>query len=402
MTGSSVYAQTTLTAEIRPRAELRHGFRRMPLPDEKPAGFVSQRSRLALGYQQENVRLHFSIQDVRAWGQAMQRSHNPSLDIHEAWAELLFSETFSLKAGRQELRYDNQRFFAINNWNQAGQKHDMVLLKYHSGERELHFGSAFNQQDPNRLFGTDYTIDNYKYLNFAWFRTPLWDHARLSLLGVADGFQPIEQTQSLYVRGTWSAFFTYQPGSVRLILNPAFQHGKNPQGQETRAYYYRAEMVANFIEGLRSSLGAEVFSGNDFTDPQDQKSMAFDALYGVGYRYNGYMNYFIRFPADTRGAGLINPFLYNKFSLTPNTTLDTDIHLFFLENNYVHQGQVISKYLGTELDITLTYRFNDFTQISGGFSMMFGTESMEVIRGGSKDEAAYWTYLMIQVKPRIF
>jgi hypothetical protein len=82
-----------------------------------------------------------------------------------------------------------------------------------------------------------------------------------------------------------------------------------------------------------------------------------------------------------------------------NIIFDADLHIFFLQNNFVHGGDIINKYLGKETDLTLSYRFNPITKISIGYSMMFGTESMEIINGGSSDEFAHWSFIMLRVTP---
>lgn len=402
-----VWAQLEIRADLSPRAELRNGYRTMPGEDDKSAGLVHQRTRFSVSFLQDNLRTHLSFQDVRVWGQELQRQDNPSMAIHEAWAELLFSDNLSLKAGRQELRYDNQRFFAINDWIPMGQKHDLALLKYNSNATEMHFGTAFNQPANafGKNFGTEYLLSNYKYMGFAWLHTPVSDNIQISLLAVADGYEAMTgdalKPDLLYVRGTWSAYTRMALGDVSLMVNPAIQHGKTPQGQDIMAWYLRAEGGGALTTNLRSTLGLEIFSGNDGSYPEDGKFRAFDALYGAGHAHMGFMDYFTQIPQHTRGAGIINPFLKNQFKISDQTQLDADLHLFYIQNNYMHVGTTIDKYLGTEVDLTLSYRFNSYTRIIGGVSAMFGSESMEIIKSGSKDEPAYFAYIMMRIRPRL-
>lgn len=401
----ALQAQFTINADISPRAELRHGYRVLPKQEENAAAHVNQRTRLMLGFTKDNLRTHISFQDVRVWGQEPQRQHNPSLAIHEAWAELMFTDSFSLKVGRQHLRYENQRFFAINDWIPFGQKHDVALLKHISSAGELHFGSAFNQPWAAypANFETNYGINNYKYMNYLWFKTKIAENTNLSLLGVADGYEYALNPNVLYVRGTWSAFFTSKIGSFDVMANPAFQHGKTNTGADIAAWYLRAEAGASMIGNSKNTLGIEIFSGNKPTD--GSKYRAFDALYGAGHAHNGFMDYFTQIPAHTRQAGLINPFLKNNFKLNDRTTMDADLHLFFIQNDFIVYNEAISKYLGTEVDLTLNYRFNDFTRIIGGFSWMFASQSMETInRGadsGSKTQPAYFAYIMLRIRPKL-
>lgn len=399
---TSVLAQLGIRADISPRAELRHGYRTMPHEDAKPAGGFNQRTRIILDWKSDNIITKISFQDVRMWGQVPQKVPVPSLEIHEAWAELLFTDELSVKAGRQELRYDNQRFFAINDWIPMAQKHDVALLKYETAGSKLHFATAFNQDWSayGRNFGTPYMVPNYKYMNFLWFNTGVAADGNLSLLAVADGFEHDRPgTNPLYVRGTWSAYYTHKAGDIDLMVNPAFQHGKNPVGMDVSAFYFGAEAATNLTEPLRTTLGLEILSGNDPEDTDTYR--AFDPTHGAGHANHGFMDYFTNIPLHTRGAGLVNPYLKNRYRLNARTNLHGDLHLFFIQNDFIHAGEEISKYLGTEVDLMINYGFNDFTRIIGGFSMMFGSESMEIIKSGSKDEPAYFVYLMLRIRPKL-
>ena len=392
-----LYSQFSLNGEIRPRAEFRQGYRRMPMPEDTPAGLISQRTRLTLGFGADKLTTNISIQDVRIWGQERTLTHEPSLDLHEAWVQLAINERLSLRAGRQVLRYDNQRFLAVNDWSQVAQKHDGLVMRYQNGVNELHIGAAFNQS-AERLTGTQYYLGNYKTLNYLWYKTALTPALDISLLAIADGYEHPENPRMLYMRGTWSTYFDYQADNLSVRANPAIQHGKTPYGQDITSWYFSLEATASTLSFMNSTLGLEVLSGNDFSTP-DETYRVFDPSYGAGHIVHGYMDYFINIPAHTRGAGLVNPYLKNRFLLNEDMVFDADLHVFYLQNNYVHAGSTINKYLGTETDLTLRYSFNPFTQISVGYSMMFGTESMEIIRGGNKDEFAHWSFIMLRVTP---
>jgi len=402
-------AQLTLNADISPRAELRRGYRTMPRPDDNAAAHVNQRTKLGLGYDIENFRLQISLQDVRVWGQDPLLTNIPSVSVHEAWAEMMFNSNLSLKFGRQQLAYDNQRFIAVNDWQVFARTHDLALLKFNSDVGEFHLGTAFNQDWTayGRNFGTEYSLNRspninaYKYMTYLWYHTSLAETAKLSLLALIDGFENPVDSEELNTRATWSAFLDMDLDAINLVFNPAFQHGRTRTGQGIRAYYFRLEGSMGVAENVRSTLGLELFSGNDGTDPDDT-SRIFDLPYGAGHANNGFMDYFTNFPVHTRGAGLINPYLKNRIRLNPRAVFGADLHLFFLQNNYVHQGETINKYLGTEIDFTLNYRFNDFTNIIGGFSTMFGSESMEIIKSGDKDEFAYFAYIMLRIRPKLF
>lgn len=395
-------AQLSLNADISTRAELRHGYRTLPGPNDEAAGHINQRTRLILSHQLENLRVHISFQDVRVWGEDPLLSDIPTLSIHEAWAEISFTDKLDLKIGRQELVYDNQRFLSFNDWHPFARKHDLALIKFSSDAGQIHIGTAFNQgwSAYGRNFGTDYDINSYKFMAFGWFHTNPAENIKLSLLNLADGYENPGNSQEVNIRNTLSGYLDMDIDALKLVFNPAFQFGKTRFGNGIRALYFRLEGSMGVTENVRSTLGMELFSGNDYTDLSDDTNRAFDPLYGAGHANAGFMDYFTNIPVNTSGAGLVNPYLKNRIRLNPRTAFNADLHFFFLQNNYVQNNETINKYLGTEIDFTLNYRFNDFTNIIGGFSTMFGSESMEIIKGGSKDEFAYYMYVMMRIRPR--
>ncbi|HAJ99765.1 MAG TPA: hypothetical protein DCM62_07050 [Bacteroidales bacterium] len=398
MVGFSAFSQFSLSGDVLIRSEYRHGYRELPMPEEEAAVFVGQRSRLILDFNTDRVTTKVSFQDVRVWGQDVQRVQRPALDLHEAWVQLALTDSLFVRAGRQEIRFENQRFFGINDWIFPGQKHDALTLRHIGRRGELQAGAAFNQS-AMFLFGTDYRIHNYKSLNYIHYRTRLGDNITLSLMGVADGFQHPTNPELLYVRGTWIPTLEIRSGKLTFNINPAFQHGRTNIGTEINAWYLNTSVTARFNPEVTSMLGVEIFSGNNALEP-DAIENGFDFLYGAAHSFLGYMDYFTRMPHDALGAGLISPHLRSEFRFTPRTRLDLDLHLFFLQNNFVHQGNAINKFLGTEIDAKFYYSFNDITQLAFGYSAMFGTESMEIIKGGRNEEFAHWAFVMLRFRPR--
>ena len=399
----TIFAQLSLDGQLRPRAEFRDGYRMLPSEGEKPAAHINQRTRLSLSYAFERVSTRVSVQDLRLWGEHMTTGTRPSFGLYEAWLRLELSERLSVQAGRQELRYDNQRLMAVNDWALSARSHDALVFRYETeGGSALHIGGAFNQSQ-DRLFGTEYALNNYKTLNYIWYNTSILPALDASFHFIADGYQNPADPQELNIRATWASYLVMGNGRLQLRFYPAYQHGRTRHGEEISAWYLMGEAVTPITERWNTTLGVEIFSGTDHLDTNREKFNAFDDLYGVGHGRNGYMDYFTSLPGHTRLAGLINPYLRNSFRLSGSTNLSADLHLFFLQNNYPDPAdnlEPIDKYLGTELDLVLNHRFNEITQIIFGYSVMFGSESMEVIKGGSSDEFAHWAFLMVRLSPK--
>ena len=71
------------------------------------------------------------VVNVRTWRNQPQQIANQDFatSVHQAWAEMNFSPEISLKVGRQELAYDDQRIFGNAGWAQQARSHDVALYK---------------------------------------------------------------------------------------------------------------------------------------------------------------------------------------------------------------------------------------------------------------------------------
>lgn len=169
-------AQLAINAQLRARSEWRNGFGTLQPLTGSDAFFVSQRTRLNLNYRHSQYIFHFNLQDVRIWGQdasTISSTDGARLGVHEAWAELILSnkkdstfkkkfvDLLSLRIGRQELVYDDQRLLGNLDWLQQGRRHDAVIIKLTEGKWHAEVGTAFNQNtDAFNYNGTYYTPAN--------------------------------------------------------------------------------------------------------------------------------------------------------------------------------------------------------------------------------------------------
>ena len=149
--GNYANAQFSLSGEVRPRMEYLHGYSTFTDKDSDPAGFASQRTRINFNYSHDRVKMYISAQDVFLWGSQPQLfSTSNSLSMHQAWGQYFLTPSLSLKLGRQELVYDDERIFGNSNWDQQGRSHDVALLRY-DGMVRIDIGAAFNQNEKHHL-----------------------------------------------------------------------------------------------------------------------------------------------------------------------------------------------------------------------------------------------------------
>ena len=58
--------------------------------------------------------------------------------------------------------------------------------------------------------------------------------------------------------------------------------------------------------------------------------------------------------------------------------------------------------VGTEIDLLASYELHKNIGISAGYSQMFGSDTLEVLKAGNKGLDNNWAFVMININPRIF
>ncbi|MBE7170205.1 MAG: alginate export family protein [Williamsia sp.] len=425
-------AQLTLGGQLRTRTEFRDG-QGAPLPQgTQPAFFTSQRTRLNLGYNYNRLKFFVAAQDVRIWGQdvsTINRSttqDNNGLMLHEAWAEILLTDSslktgsLSLKAGRQELVYDDQRLLGNLDWAQAARRHDAALLKWEGKEIMLHLGVAFNQNRENSA-GTTYTNATqgtyagntnggamYKGMQLLYAGKKL-AHGNLSYLFLADQFSKYRMDS---ING--ATVKTYQPGAVsRATTGFYFNNTFNQLGVTASAYYQFGKTSSlQKIRGYLLSLSAQyslykTFSagaGVDYTSggSTGAASKAFDPLYGTPHKFWGLMDYYYAGSLFGKG-GLTDYYIKTRFKPSGKFLLLADAHQFSSAAPVLYAGKA-ARNLGQEVDLVGNYTLTKQIGFEGGYSRYFSTPllaSAPVKNIPRAKRNANWVYLMIIVKPEL-
>ncbi|AHM62059.1 hypothetical protein D770_19040 [Flammeovirgaceae bacterium 311] len=402
-------AQLSLSAEIRPRAEFRDGFKTVSGANESPAFFVEQRSRLYASYGSDRLKVRLSLQDVRIWGNTSQiYKADPSLfNVYEAWGEYAITPRLSVRAGRQELDYDNARFLGNLDWAQQGRSHDAALLMYtDSTGFALHVGAAFNQNvplEPVKLNSTFYGgIDNYKTMQYLWLHKD-WTGGKLSALLFNDGRQRSSDSLMFY-RQTYGVLGERKLGKLKLGAELYFQGGKDPAGNTVQAWLAAANAtLASKIAPL--TLGADFLSGSE---PGDEKNRAFVPLYGTNHAFYGLMDYFYvgnNHGQGGRTAGLVDVYLKTSFKLGNKGALLAHFHHFESPVSVyspVEAEGTVSSRLGEEIDLIYNLNVAPDFNLKLGYSQLYATSSMELLKGKQGSSFNQWAWLMLTFKPVLF
>jgi hypothetical protein len=401
---STISAQFSLSGELRPRAEYRHGFKELVTDDDLAAFFVSQRTRLNANYKHSNMQFGLGIQEVRVWGNTPQLANaSNQLMIHQAWGAYYFTDKLSLKFGRQELVYDDARIFGNVDWAQQARAHDLVLFRY-EGSYKLHIGAAFNQ-DAENLSGTDYLTAGYKAMQFVWYNRMV-NRFNLSALFLNNG------VQHNYVEGGTKNYKTVYSQTVGGRLNmPSkpfsayaegyYTTGKGGNNKNMDAFLFKFGGRFNLNDNIGLLAGYEYLSGtSQDANPADDDfvNKSFNPFYGTNHKFNGHMDYFyVGNHINSVGLGdLHGGLMYSRNAFGVNLTAH-----FFSATAAVLDGHrnAMDNKLGTEIDLSFSYKLADQMTISGGYSQMFGTKTLQQLKGGDHKATNNWAWLMVTFRP---
>ena len=408
----SSFAQFKLSGEIRPRYEYNHGYKSLTNEKQDASAFTSQRTRLKFDYTDEKMIVGFSLQDVRTWGNQKQLTTNEDFatSVHEAWAEVLFTKKLSLKAGRQELSYDDQRIFGAVDWTQQARSHDVAVLKF-SGKLNAHVGFAFHQSGTltNNFYNGP---DAYKAMQFIWLNKKT-EKLNLSLLFLNNGAPYVKTKdtlgnmteQGIRYSQTVGPRIAYTKDKLSAAFNFYYQTGKTAADKSINAYEGALELGYKVSEKFNIDLGFERLSGTSQTDTANKDDNSFNPFYGTNHKFNGSMDYF--YVGNHIGSVGLND-IYLKLSYKKEKiSASLAVHNFMAASDILDVEELtktgnikaMSAALGNEIDLEFGYSVTKTIAFKLGYSQMFGTESLVALKGGKKEETSNWAWIMLVVKP---
>lgn len=398
----NVYSQELdANLQIRPRYEYRNGFKNLLPLDESPTSFISQRSRLNFNFKQDKLTTKLSLQNVRVWGDisTTAQADKNGVAVFEAWAQYSLSSKWNARMGRQLLSYDNQRIFGGIDWIQQGQSHDALVFLYNDSKHKLDLGLAINSNAEN-LIETIYTVPNYKSMQYGHYSTK-WKKLNLSVLFLNVGFEYLDVNDDIAVdyNQTFGSVVTYKESKFEANLNAYGQSGKRNDKNIT-AFNMDLNISYALTSKWKTTLGHEYLSGKHQNDT-DSKIKSFNPLFGTNHAHNGLMDYFY-VGNHINSVGLNDTYL--KFAYNNNKWQFMAVpHIFNSAANVLNtNNKVMDNYLGTEVDLTFDYKLQKDITISGGYSQMFASKTLERLKGGDSNKTNNWAWLMVNINPRIF
>jgi hypothetical protein len=422
LSNKTLLAQFVISGELRPRAEFRNGFQSLPDSTTRPSFFVEQRSRLNLAYATDKTEYKLVLQDVRVWGNQKQLVGNQDLatSVHEAFAIVKFTPTWSMKLGRQELSYDDHRILGNVDWAQQARSHDALLFCHEKKGWKWHVGGAYNQ-DGTRNYHTRYTVPNsYKTMVFTWANHKFTKAFSASFLAMGVGQQvnlvdkdslPSYHENYTITTGTRLA---YKKKRFEAASNIYMQLGSQASwpARETRAWNVLLNLNYKLGERWVAGMGYEGFSGNSQTDTTlayRKIQRAFNPYFGTNHKFNGEMDYFYVAGNHIGSVGLHDIHLTIKYK-RPKFFAKLVPHVFFAQSKILDRevfgvsGIItgMDPHLGTEIDLSGGFEISEEVSCMFGYCQMLATPTMQALTGGDYKLTANWAWVMLVYKPQMF
>ena len=382
---------------LRPRFESRAGYKTLRSAADKTASFISQRSLMGGTYHHEKLTLRVSAQHSGTWGQEA-GSGGGTVGLFEAYGRYEISDDFALKAGRQILSYDNERIFGSQHWTLTGRSHDALLVEISPGDKHMiHAGIALNNS--RESLSREVYSGNYKSMQYLWYHYQagkLGFSALLANVGYEQGSDIHEL--SVANQQTMGTYIKWSGGPVQ--ADGAFYRQSGSRGdKDLEAYYTGGSLSYTFPSLVTAAMGFEYLSGNGQSD-SDKVNRAFMPLFGSNHAFNGHMDYFY-VGNHMNTVGLKD--IYGKLSAVSGPlSAQVSPHIFYAASEVRNQEQnPVDRYLGTEVDLSAAYKIDPQITLSAGYSRMFGSQTLELLRGGDRTLGQHWAWLSISFSPKI-
>jgi hypothetical protein len=229
-----------------------------------------------------------------------------------------------------------------------------------------------------------------------WLHKDLSSHWNASLIAVNRGLQRPDSTVAY--DQTLGGNVAFREGKFSFRVQAYGQFGEGLEVEHKKAFLWSSQVAYYLSKNLQLSFKTDIVSGTDTEksmNPLAQETNTFDVLYGYRHKYYGHMDYFyLSFAPST---GLEDVVFGLKYKPVSRLTTTLDFHSFYAQATLSPSTDVqtpVDNHLGEEVDMAFEYKVYDQVKIKGGYSHMFATSSMEVLRGhGNYEETANWFWL---------
>lgn len=327
-------------------------------------------------------------------------------DLHQAYLEVYNSSgplAATVRAGRQEVVFGNERLIGASNWTNTGRTFDAVrvLVQPRMTDSSARapwtatlFGSTMEERGVHFDVPASATADHL--LAGAYATHVVFGEGTIDGTVLYDRNAPYRAYNDAN-RTTFDSRLTTRLGSapVRAELEGAWQTGRQKVtatgvAQDVEAWLAAARL-AMLPTGSRRAfvgVGADLLSGD--ATPTDGRYTAFSTMYPSNHSFYGLMDLIGDPATSTKDRGLADVLANGSIGLTTRSTLRAEVHHFSTMAG-------TPRPLGWETDLTLPTRINRAATVDVGYSAFRADDAAGVVGLADPGKTRSWLYLQLTV-----
>lgn len=347
-----------------------------------------------------------------------------TIDLHQGYFTVGNANEFpvTVKVGRQEMSYGEERLIGAFDWNNIGRAFDAAKLRWQNGWGNVDIFSAMPVVPRDGQFDTSNPQDVFSgvYATFTKIpRTILETYflsrnaSRSAIDFVSDPQFPQPTARDIYTVG---GRLKSAPGDLShfdYTLEGAYQFGDFAATTASPRLTQNAFMFvgeAGYTFGnvwATPRLGAEFDYASGDDNPNDNTHGTFDTLFPTPHRFFGSMDLFSLQNIQDAGANLtLKPTRRTRVALLGNVLwlADTRDYLYTaagtprMTGGYgIHSNY--NPFVGSELTLIAGYAITRFAQVEVGFGHFFAGDYVaqsQAVNGGSRD--ADFAYVQTSIR----
>jgi hypothetical protein len=366
----------------------------------------------------DDIDVFVQPQDQRAWGQeASVLNDERNMDLHQGFVEVrnLFSEPLTLKVGRMELQYGDQRLISPLDWSNIGRAWDGAKLKYATkdwwiegfytvikdplaaapapGSQPVGVANgAAEDQDFSGIYFSYVGVENHEFDVYGFFRE-FRDNSFTNDNGTGLGD---------LVDHTVGARFKGKGGGFDYSLEVMSQTGHQADDR-VNSYAYVATLGYTFDMAWVPRIGVEYDYASGDRHSGDGQKNTFDPLFPFNHYYQGF--------ADIIGfRNMKDLSLYLSVKPSDATSINLDFHNFWLAQDedawYNDNGTVVrpgaasgipTARIAQEVDLHAKVTVSKYVKFWGGWSHVFAGPYIRQTSTAGTDTDLNWFFVQMVV-----
>lgn len=346
------------------------------------------------------------------------------IDLHQAYFTVGNHKEFpvSLKVGRQELSYGDERLIGAFGWNNIGRAFDAAKVRWQNAWFAADFFTGMPVVPRDGQFDMPNSYDWISGAYLTWTQVPktileTYFLARNASREAANFFRspqfPQPTARDIYTIGGRLKSKPGEFGHWDYLMEGAYQFGNyaatfTGRRLEQSAYMFVGQIGYTFADAWatpRVALEYSFSSGDE--NSTDGTHGTFDNLFPTNHKFYGYMDFLsLQNLQDLRAIYQIKPTTRMSVSLEGHAfwLADTSDALYTVAGGpRTTGGYGINKkydnYVGSEIDLIAGYALTRYASLEAGYGHFFAgkyIDQSEKANGGATD--ADWVYLQTTIK----